>query len=275
MILVVGWIFCAGIIALTVILTIILSISVDDSNRFSKEQLQKPQLTKEEFKGHEGEKITARYLEKINGYKHIMNNVIINDNGKTRQIDHIAITENGIFIIETKNFSGQIYGREYSNEWKVYLGKNEYAFQNPIRQNFAHTEKVKKLLQDKNKTIYSVVVFARTGKLKAEVSREKVMYMDELKEYIESKIKVLNNQEIDEIYKILNDTKVTNEEYLENHNYNVQRYIQGKKDKINNGICIKCNGKLVKREGPYGEFYGCSNFPKCKYKIKIYKNNEI
>lgn len=104
MILVVGWIFCAGIIALTVILTIILSISVDDSNRFSKEQLQKPQLTKEEFKGHEGEKITARYLEKINGYKHIMNNVIINDNGKTRQIDHIAITENGIFIIETKTF---------------------------------------------------------------------------------------------------------------------------------------------------------------------------
>ena len=33
-------------------------------------------------------------------------------------------------------------------------------------------------------------------------------------------------------------------------------------------ICPKCNGKLVIREGKYGKFYGCSNYPKCKY-IKV------
>ena len=29
--------------------------------------------------------------------------------------------------------------------------------------------------------------------------------------------------------------------------------------------CPKCSGKLIRRKGQYGYFYGCNNFPKCKY----------
>lgn len=29
--------------------------------------------------------------------------------------------------------------------------------------------------------------------------------------------------------------------------------------------CPKCGGNLVLKKGRYGEFYGCSNFPTCKY----------
>ena len=38
-----------------------------------------------------------------------------------------------------------------------------------------------------------------------------------------------------------------------------------------NYICPWCGGKLVKKSGPYGEFYGCSNFGRtgCTYKRKI------
>jgi len=32
-------------------------------------------------------------------------------------------------------------------------------------------------------------------------------------------------------------------------------------------LCPKCGGKLVERTGKFGPFYGCSNFPKCKYTI--------
>ena len=43
----------------------------------------------------------------------------------------------------------------------------------------------------------------------------------------------------------------------------------GKGNKIdNNDICPKCGGRLVKRKGKYGEFIGCSNYPKCHYKKK-------
>lgn len=37
-------------------------------------------------------------------------------------------------------------------------------------------------------------------------------------------------------------------------------------DFIEDMICPKCGGKLVKRKGKYGEFIGCSNYPKCHYK---------
>lgn len=30
-------------------------------------------------------------------------------------------------------------------------------------------------------------------------------------------------------------------------------------------ICPKCGGNLITRNGKYGEFIGCSNYPKCKY----------
>ncbi|MBO6207992.1 MAG: topoisomerase DNA-binding C4 zinc finger domain-containing protein [Lachnospiraceae bacterium] len=32
--------------------------------------------------------------------------------------------------------------------------------------------------------------------------------------------------------------------------------------------CPKCGGTLAKRKGPYGEFFGCDNFPKCRYTKK-------
>ena len=78
-------------------------------------------LNSPEYKGKTGEKLVAERLEIIDGYKHILNDIMLNDNGKSRQIDHIAITEYGVYIIETKNYAGTIYGRETSNEWQQYL----------------------------------------------------------------------------------------------------------------------------------------------------------
>ncbi|MEE0651535.1 MAG: topoisomerase DNA-binding C4 zinc finger domain-containing protein [Segatella copri] len=33
------------------------------------------------------------------------------------------------------------------------------------------------------------------------------------------------------------------------------------------GVCPQCGGQLVLRNGRYGFFYGCSNFPKCKFTL--------
>lgn len=55
-------------------------------------------LNSPEYKGKTGEKLVAERLEIIDGYKHILNDIMLNDNGKSRQIDHIAITEYGVYI---------------------------------------------------------------------------------------------------------------------------------------------------------------------------------
>ena len=36
-------------------------------------------------------------------------------------------------------------------------------------------------------------------------------------------------------------------------------------DGENSLVCPDCGGKLEKREGKYGAFLGCTNFPKCRY----------
>jgi len=33
--------------------------------------------------------------------------------------------------------------------------------------------------------------------------------------------------------------------------------------------CPKCNGYLIERSGKFGQFYGCSNYPKCQYTKNI------
>ncbi len=38
--------------------------------------------------------------------------------------------------------------------------------------------------------------------------------------------------------------------------------------KTKGGVCPKCGGELIMREGKYGSFIGCSNFPKCRYTQK-------
>ena len=38
---------------------------------------------------------------------------------------------------------------------------------------------------------------------------------------------------------------------------------------ISNGKCPKCDGKLVKRKGMFGEFWGCSNYPNCYFTAPI------
>ncbi|MBR2303349.1 MAG: topoisomerase DNA-binding C4 zinc finger domain-containing protein, partial [Clostridia bacterium] len=37
---------------------------------------------------------------------------------------------------------------------------------------------------------------------------------------------------------------------------------------LKKNICPRCGGALTERDGKYGVFYGCSNFPKCKFTMK-------
>jgi ssDNA-binding Zn-finger/Zn-ribbon topoisomerase 1 len=37
---------------------------------------------------------------------------------------------------------------------------------------------------------------------------------------------------------------------------------------MNTPICPKCKAKMVARKGKSGDFYGCSNFPSCKFTSK-------
>lgn len=216
------------------------------------------------YKGKNGERIVAKVLENISINTKVINDIILNDNGKSRQIDHIVINEYGVFVIETKNYGGVIYGKELSENWSQYLKNKKYELKNPIHQNYGHYKIVKKLLEEETDEIEPIVVFIKRCKLKLE-TKSKVVYHDQLRNYIKSKEKVLNAEKIDQIYKILMDNRVKNEETIKNHNYNVKKYVEYKESIASKGKCPRCNGDLILRKSKNGKFYGCSNYPKCRY----------
>lgn len=220
------------------------------------------------YKGEIGEVSVARKLGQLNEYKKIINNIYINDQGKSRQIDHIAITQHGVFVIETKNYAGAIYGKESSTQWKQYLNKKCFEFKNPIHQNYAHFKIVESLISDITKNIEPLVVFTRRCNLKV-ITQSKVMYEEELIKYIKSKENVLTEEKIDCIYEKLIQEQITNTEQIRDHNYNVQRYTEYKSKVAERGVCPRCGGEMIKRTGKNGEFYGCRNYPKCHYTKQI------
>ena len=69
------------------------------------------------------------------------------ENGKTAQIDLIMINNYGIYIIESKNISGTIYGSEDDKYWTIVYanGQKNITYYNPVLQNKVHTNAVIKL----------------------------------------------------------------------------------------------------------------------------------
>lgn len=184
------------------------------------------------------------------------------------QIDHVVISAFGIFVIETKNYSGWIVGGENSEYWKKVMFRHHYSFQNPIKQNYIHVKALETILEIPRSKIFSIVVFLNhaTIKVKSNACVINLFYLNET---------ILNHREIlftnDEVAilkerfceKKIEATKQTRKKHIAQ----IQILKQTKYEKIANGICPSCGGKLVERQGKYGTFTGCTNFPKCKFHV--------
>ena len=103
----------------------------------------------------------------------VINNIIIPNKENTSQIDHLVISNFGIFVIENKNFKGNIYGSERSKTWTQFLGGTKNNFYNPIYQNYSHIKAIENILGT-NKNIYSIIVFGEKSTLRnIEIDSEK------------------------------------------------------------------------------------------------------
>lgn len=77
---------------------------------------------------------------------HLLNNITLRVDDHTTQIDHILVSTFGVFVIETKHYSGWIFGDANSKSWTQVMYRMKFKFQNPIRQNFKHLKVVQELL---------------------------------------------------------------------------------------------------------------------------------
>ena len=124
----------------------------------------------EESIGEHGEKLTERELKFIRllGRKgKILRNVYIpKDNGETTEIDVVYITQKGIFVIESKNYSGWIFGDEKGTYWTATLQNGQKnQFYNPIKQNKTHIRWLQKYVGN-DVPLFSLIVFSERCELK-------------------------------------------------------------------------------------------------------------
>ncbi len=220
-------------------------------------------------KGKFGEYIVRKKLESLSEEYHLFHNIIIHKNNYSTQIDHLIVSIYGVFVIETKNYKGKIYGSEKAEYWKQFIYGYQYQLYNPIKQNNAHILTLMRVLGFSKKAFIPIVVFIDdcTFHLHTEST---VCYLNELINTIKSyNTKILNPQTVQLIIDKLNtinaDTSLTEAKHIQNTQKRIYDYNQ----KLREGICPKCRGRLVQKRGKYGTFFSCSNYPKCKFTYNI------
>lgn len=251
------------------ILIIIVFVIVTISHIFNKKEYDNSEYAKHTnisyygtlfSKGSSGEYKVAKVIGATNKNKFVIHDLIIQQNGKSSQIDHIVIQTNGIFVIETKNYAGRIYGYETAREWTQSLayGNVKHKIYNPIKQNKSHIYYISRALRE-HKVFVPFVVFP-----KAEMfpDIQGVGDLRDLRNALAGNTDIkLASDKIRFFYNKLMKLKRKNNISKSEHIHNIKKVISDTR----NNICPRCGKELVLRRGKFSKFYGCSNYPNCKF----------
>jgi hypothetical protein len=148
-----------------------------------------------------GEALIFFELEKLPMYSKVMTNLYIPTEEGTTEIDILYIAPSGIYVIESKNYSGWIFGDEKARNWTAVIYKTKNKFLNPIWQNKKHIKYLSKVLVDVQ--LRSLIVFSERCELKkVNVEEGLVIKRGKLRKLIlkESEKVIFSDQEIDAFY---------------------------------------------------------------------------
>ncbi|MFN3734977.1 NERD domain-containing protein [Comamonas testosteroni] len=124
------------------------------------------------FKGWRGERaVQAAIRRQLNPLIYVdMHNVTLpTADGGSTQIDHLIFSPYGLFVLETKNFQGWIFGTEKQREWTQQIFRKRSRFQNPLRQNYKHIKTLQSLLDIAPEHLHSVIAFVGDCEFKTEM----------------------------------------------------------------------------------------------------------
>jgi hypothetical protein len=169
----------------------------------------------------------------------------------------------GIFVIETKNMEGWIFGAPESDRWTQNLFGKKIQFQNPIKQNYRHTRSLAEYLQIDHGLFKPVVFFIGNCEFKTPMPANVlngglVPYIKEFRQTC------LTKQEVERIEASLIMLKGDKSLTLRAHIDSLQKRHES------TTVCPRCGGQLVERVAKRGtsagkSFLGCRNYPSYRY----------
>ncbi|QDO85063.1 nuclease [Shewanella psychropiezotolerans] len=220
------------------------------------------------FKGVFGEFLVNKILSRLpeSNYTLVKDVTLPTDDGTT-QIDHVIVSQFGLFVIETKNMKGWIFGSKNQKQWTQKIYRHTSRFQNPLHQNYKHVKTLESLLGIDSSNLHSVIVFIGDSTFKTDMP-ENVTDARGCLNYIKQFVQpVFSETEYTQIIEVLNDVKLKRGFATDlKHRQHVTKLVASK-DSVKQ--CSRCGSVMVMRETKRGEnkgrqFWGCSAFPKCR-----------
>lgn len=241
------------------------------------------------FKGMLGEFLVNFLLTKFlpkEQYTLIKNVTLPTDDGTT-QIDHIVVSEFGLFVIETKNMKGWIFGSANQKQWTQKIFRYTGKFQNPLHQNYKHTQTLASCLLIPKEQIYSVVVFIGDSTFKTKMPVN-VTYARGCVEYIKTKQVVhFTKEQVSTVISAIETGRLTPSLKTNlAHSKHVKTIVENKtkpkkvtehvieEDDSSEKPCPQCGSEMILRQAKKGnnvgnQFWGCTNFPTCRKVVNL------
>lgn len=243
------------------------------------------------FIGYMGELKIAGYLKDLSKEYVVLNGVTIPDQRSgTTQIDHVVVSPYGIFVIETKNYSGWIFGDAKQSQWTQVQYKKKYRFQNPLRQNYKHVKSLQALTGLPAKSFIPIVAFMNRAKFKTDVPQgvfvsgfSAIDHLKSVKDEIltpEEMVSVIEKLETHALKKGLK-THFQHVAYVKN--LQQEKSLPPPSPKVEAPavpsivnteftpppICPKCQAEMILRTAKSGrnsgnQFWGCKRYPACR-----------
>lgn len=238
--------------------------------------------TLNEINGNIGEQLAKIFAKSFTDCLVLHDVLIDGREDGTSQIDLVMIGAKGIYVVEVKSYAENavIYGDGLRHNWYYYLGGKKYNIYSPLKQNAKHIEYLKEFLKEFGDIPYFNVVAMmckdfkinninpETNNITAVVCSSLTAMIRGIHKLSEEKPEVIDEENKQKIYEYILNNQYIGKEARQQHKEDVKNIKQKKEELENQNICPYCNSPLILRKGKYGDFYGCSQYPKCKYTKK-------
>ncbi len=219
------------------------------------------------FKGVFGEFLVNRLLSRLpNSHYTLIKDITLPTEDGTTQIDHVVVSRFGIFVIETKNMKGWIFGSERQKQWTQTIYRYSSKFQNPLHQNYKHIKTLESLLGCDVSHLHSVIVFVGNSTFKTQMPANVISGADCIHYIRQFGEIVFSENEYNGLIQSLNSIKLKRGIITDIRH---RKHIKKLKECKTKTLCPRCGSDMVLRTAKYGEnkgqqFWGCSSFPKCR-----------
>lgn len=184
----------------------------------------------------------------------------------TTQIDHIVLSRFGIFVVETKNMSGWIFGGESQTRWTQVMRGHKAQFQNPLHQNYLHVKVVQQLLGVRLDQVENLVAFVGTAEPRTEMPSNVFWSRKDLFSHISAQktVRLTDTEVRDFANKLRSSALDASKDTRQAHVQHVREKVSQKETEPLG--CPRCGAKMVERASrKTGQsFFGCSRYPKCQ-----------